>query len=61
MESTALAAFCCRAEIPATMVTSVIINRMMVDQIVTTSEKMLKYTNNSQYVVMNYLKKKLCP
>ena len=59
MESTALASFCLRAEIPATMVTSTIINRMESDQPMATKEQMIGYINNSQSVVINYLKNQL--
>lgn len=55
MESTALAAFCHQAQIPATMVAVTIINRFLGDTITATPEQLASYSDRSQEVVINYL------
>lgn len=55
MESTALAAFCSHAKIPATMVATTLINRLNGDQITATPEMLQQFADNAQQVVINYL------
>lgn len=55
MESTALAAFCNRARIPATMIAVTLLNRLQGDQITATSEVLAEYSDRSQSVAINYL------
>lgn len=57
MESAAFACFCNRAEIPATMVAVTLVNRSLSDQLTVSSEKLAEWSDRSQQVVMNYLKK----
>jgi len=59
MESTALAAFCNRANIPATMVAVTLLNRIHNDQVTASAEELESYSSRSQQVVINYLKSKL--
>jgi uridine phosphorylase len=56
MESTALASFCSRAEIPATMVAVTLVNRIEEDQIILTNDELEKFSLHSQEVILNYLK-----
>lgn len=56
MESTALASFCSRAEIPATMVAVTLVNRIEEDQIILTNDELEKFSLRSQEVILNYLK-----
>jgi uridine phosphorylase len=55
MESTALAAFCNRAEIPATMIAVTLVNRMEGDQITATHDTLESYSERSSQVAINYL------
>lgn len=55
MESTAMAAFCNKAEIPATMIAVTLLNRFDGDQINATAEQLSEYSDRSQAVVINYL------
>lgn len=55
MESTALAAFCHQAQIPATMIAVTLVNRFKGDQITATPEQLAEYSDRSQTVVINYL------
>lgn len=55
MESTALAAFCHQAQIPATMIAVTLVNRFEGDQISVTPEQLAEYSDRSQAVVINYL------
>ena len=55
MESTGLAAFCNRAEIPATMIAVTLLNRMEGDQVSASSETLAMYSERSQQVAINYL------
>lgn len=56
MESTALASFCERAEIPATMIAVTLLNRMQDDQVRATPEMLEEYSARAQRVAINYLK-----
>ena len=56
MESTALAAFCNRANIPATMIAVTLLDRIHGDQITASDEELADYSDRSQQVVINYLK-----
>jgi uridine phosphorylase len=55
MESTALAAFCHQAQIPATMIAVTLVNRFEGDQITATAEQLGEYSDRSQQVVINYI------
>ena len=55
MESAAFASFCHRAEIPATMVAVTLVNRILGDQILVSSEILDEWSDRSQQVVMHYL------
>jgi uridine phosphorylase len=55
MESTGLASFCNRAQIPATMIASIIINRLNGDQVTISTETLNKYSDHSQEVAINYV------
>lgn len=55
MESTALAAFCGKAKIPATMIAVTLLNRLDGDQVTSTAEQLGEYSDRSHEVVMNYL------
>jgi len=57
MEATAIAMFGNRAQIPATMIASIIVNRLDTDQVTATHDQMLQYTLNAQQVISNYLTK----
>lgn len=59
MESTALASFCNRAEIPATMIATTLVNRMESDQVTATPEELVKYSDRSHIIALNYLKSEL--
>lgn len=61
MESTALAAFCNRAEIPATMVAVTLLNRMLGDQITATQDILAGYADRAQTVLLNYLQRQIKP
>jgi uridine phosphorylase len=56
MESTALAAFCNRASIPATMIAVTLLDRMHGDQITASDEEITDYADRAQQVVLSYLK-----
>ena len=55
MESTAMAAFCNRVNIPATMIAVTLLNRLLGDQISATPEQLNEYSARSQLVTTNYL------
>lgn len=55
MESTGLAAFCNRAEIPATMIAVTLVDRNQGDQVSATPATLAMYSNRSQQVAINYL------
>ncbi|MCX8514060.1 MAG: hypothetical protein ORN24_00660 [Burkholderiales bacterium] len=57
MESTGLAAFCNRANIPATMIATTIVDRMKTDSITATTEELIKFSDNAQSIIINYIKK----
>ena len=59
MESTALASFCNRAQIPATMIAVTLLDRMLGDQIIVSPELLAKYADHAQTVAINYLKAEL--
>lgn len=59
MESTALASFCARAEIPATMIAVTILNRFNGDQMTASRQTLAEYSNHSQLVALNYLRAQL--
>ncbi len=56
MESTSLASFCYRAEIPATMIAVTLVNRLLSDQITATPEMLSLYSDRPQHIALNYLK-----
>ncbi|MFN8770673.1 MAG: hypothetical protein ACK5Z5_06740 [Neisseriaceae bacterium] len=58
MESTGLAAFCNRANIPVAMVAAVLVNRMKSDQITATTDELVRYAEHAQEVVLNYITSK---
>jgi uridine phosphorylase len=55
MESSAMGAFCNRAEIPATMIAVTLLNRFKGDQVSATPEQLAEFSDRSQAVVINYL------
>ncbi len=57
MESAAFASFCHRAEIAAAMVAVTLVNRMLGDQILVSSEVLSEWSDRSQQVIMYYLMK----
>lgn len=57
MESNALAAFCYQAQIPATMIAVTLLNRLESDQVTSTPEELAEFSDHSQNVVINYIKK----
>lgn len=59
MESTALASFCNRAQIPATMIATTLLNRMESDQVTATPETLAIYSNRSHSIALNYLQAEL--
>ena len=59
MESAALASFCNRAEIPATMIATTLINRVEGDQITATPETLAIYSDRSHIITLNYLRSEL--
>lgn len=56
MESSALAAFCNLAQIPATMIAVTLLNRFNGDQVTATPEQLAEYSDRSQSVVINYMR-----
>lgn len=56
MESSALAAFCHQAEIPATMIAVTLLNRLEGDQVTSTTEQLAEFSDHSQRVIINYIK-----
>ncbi len=58
MESSALAAFCCRAQIPATMVAVALLNRYNGDQVKASATQLAEFAEHAQQVVINYLQSK---
>lgn len=56
MESAALASFCNRAEIPATMVAVTLLNRIHGDQISSSYNVLEKFSLRPQEIIVNYLK-----
>jgi len=59
MESTAFAAFCLRAGIPAAIVCCALLNRLEGDQVTSTPEQLAGFSDNAEQVVLNYMRKKL--
>lgn len=57
MESSALAAFCGRANIPATMIAVTLVNRLQSDQVALTSEEVFEFSDRAQLVAINYITK----
>jgi uridine phosphorylase len=57
MESSALAAFCNRAQIPATMIAATLVNRLETDQVSATAEQLASYADRAQQVALNYILK----
>jgi len=55
MESCALGAFCNLAKIPATMIAVTLVNRFEGDQIKSSAEQLVEFSERSQQVVINYL------
>lgn len=55
MESSALGAFCNLAKIPATMIAVTLVNRFEGDQIKSSAEQLVEFSERSQQVVINYL------
>lgn len=55
MESTSLAAFCNRANIPVAMIATILLNRLESDQVTATPEELKRYSEHSQEVVINYI------
>jgi uridine phosphorylase len=55
MESTALAAFCYQAQIPATMIAVTLLNRLYGDQITASNQQLAEYSDRSQMIAINYL------
>ncbi len=55
MESGALGAFCNLAKIPATMIAVTLVNRFEGDQIKSSAEQLVEFSERSQQVVINYL------
>ena len=56
MESSAMASFCLRAQIPAAMVAVTILDRTLGDQVTASSTQLDEYSERSQDVVINYLR-----
>lgn len=56
MESGALASFCYKAEIPATMIAVTLLNRLDGDQVTSTPEELAEFSDHSHTVIINYLK-----
>ncbi|MDD3266061.1 MAG: hypothetical protein PHC75_02635 [Burkholderiales bacterium] len=56
MESSALAAFCHQAEIPATMIAVTLLNRLESDQVTSSAEKLAEFSDHSHLVIINYIK-----
>jgi uridine phosphorylase len=56
MESTGLASFCNRAQIPATMIATTIVDRIKVDSISATPAELIKFSDNAQSIIINYIK-----
>jgi len=54
MESGAFASFCCRADIPATMIAVTIINRALGDQFDVSGKVLAEWAERAQQVVINY-------
>lgn len=57
MESTAFAAFCLRAGIPAAIVCCALLNRMDGDQVTATKEELAGFSDNAENVVIRYIGK----
>jgi len=57
MECSALSAFCLKAEIPAAMLATVLVNRQQGDQITLSPEKLTAISNHGFEVLLNYLDK----
>ena len=55
MESTGLASFCNRAEIPATQIATTLVNRELGDQVSISPEQLAEYSNHAQLVAINYI------
>lgn len=59
MESTALASFCNRAGIPATMISATLINRIDGDQIILPDVVLTEFSERTHILALNYLKSQL--
>lgn len=59
MESTAFAAFCLQAGIPAAIVCCALLNRMNGDQVTSTQEQLAGFSDNAEQIVINYIRKEL--
>ncbi len=59
MESTAFAAFCLRAGIPAAVVCTTLLNRLEGDQVTPTPAQLAGFSDNAQRVVILYMKGEL--
>lgn len=59
MESTAFAAFCLRAGIPAAVVCTTLLNRLQGDQVTSTPEQLAQFSDNAQRVVLQYIRGQL--
>jgi len=59
MESTCLAAHARRANIPAALVCTTLLNRLEGDQVTSSPEQLAEYSQNAQTLVLRYVKKVL--
>lgn len=59
MESTAFAAFCLRAGIPAAIVCATLLDRLQGDQVKSTPGQLAQFSDNAQHVVLRYIKSQL--
>ncbi len=59
MESTAFAAFCLRAGIPAAVVCTTLLDRLKGDQVTSTPEQLGQFSDSAQCLVLQYIRKQL--
>jgi uridine phosphorylase len=59
MESTAFAAFCKRANIPAAIVCATLLNRLNGDQVTSTSEELAEFSSRAENLVLEFIKRDL--
>jgi len=59
MESTAFAAFCLRAGIPAAVVCTTLLDRLQGDQVTSTPAELAQFSDNAQRVVLQYIRGQL--